>query len=389
MARTRTIRLFATALLALCATAGCARHRPASTVLNQQLLKATEIGDLATIRRLLREGASADSKYQDGTTALMLAALNDRTEIVRLLRDKGANVSARNARGETPLSDAAQISKADTLQLLLDHGAAPDIRYNDGGTILATAAERGNSAAVELFLAKGFRLEEKNEALLAAAHGIPIAVMEVTNESNQTFKGRYFAKADPNSDYSRTIRLLLQDGAQIEARDGPENGSNTPLILAATYGETDAVNELLENGANPDAADKFGNTALLSAACICAIIDMPDTYESMKLLLEKHANPNAKNKVGRTALMDAVSWSRTDNMKLLLDHGAIIDARDNEGNTALMMAAAGGAIDLTPAAKLLVERGADIGIRNKHGETAIMIAKRSHLGDVVRLLAPK
>jgi ankyrin repeat protein len=135
--------------------------------------------------------------------------------------------------------------------------------------------------------------------------------------------------------------------------------------------------------------DKFGNTALMSAACICAVIDIPDTYESMKLLLEKHANPNAKNEVGRTALMDAVSWSRTDNMKLLLDHGAIIDAGDNDGNTALMMAAAGGAIDLTPRARLLFERGANIEIRNKHRETALMIAKRSHLGDVVRLLAPK
>lgn len=377
------------AFVALSATTECARHRPPSTVWNQQLLKASEIGDLATVRRLLSEGASVDSKYQDGTTALMLAALNDRTEIVRLLLDNGANASARNTRGETSLSDAAEIAKADTLKLLLDHGADPNIRYNDGGTILATAAERGNSDAVEMFLAKGFSLEEKNEALLAAAHGIPVAVIEVTNESNQTFKGRDSAKRDPHSAYSRTIRLLLQGGAQIEARDGPANGSDTPLIVAATYGETDAVNELLENGANPDAVDKFGNTALLSAACTCAIIDMPHTYESMKFLLEKHANPNAKNKVGRTALMDAVSWLRTDNMKLLLDHGAIIDARDNDGNTALMAAAAGGAIDLTPAAGMLVERGANIEIRNTHGETAIMIAKRSHRGDVVRLLAPK
>jgi len=377
------------AFLALSTTAGCAGHRPPSTPSNQPLLKASEIGDLATVRRLLREGVSVDSKYQDGTTALMLAALNDRTEIVRLLLDKGANVSTRNIRGETPLSDAAEGAKAGTLKLLLDHGANPHIPHDDGRTILVTAAERGNSDAVGLFLAKGFSVEDKNEALLAAAHGIPIAMMEVTNESKQTFKGRYSSQADPNSAYSRTIRLLLQSGAQIEARDGPEYGSNTPLIVAATYGQTDAVNELLVNGADPDAADKFGNTALMSAACICAIIDMPDTYESMKLLLEKHANPNAKNEVGRTALMDAISWSRTDNMNLLLDHGALIDAKDNDGNTALMMAAAGGAIDLTPASRLLVERGVHIEIRNKRGETALMIAKRSHLADVVRLLAPK
>src|ERR1700683_5440882 len=270
MARTRIItRFMARALLALCTTAGCAGHRPPS---NQQLLKASETGDLATVRRLLSEGISVDSKYPDGTTALMLAAVHGRTDIVRLLLDKGANVSTRNMRGETPLSDATQGAKAPTLKLLLDHGANPHLPCDNGGTILATAAERGNSDAVGLLLAKGFSLEDKNEALLAAAQGIPSAMMEVTNKSNQTFKGRYSSKADPSSAYSRTIRLLLQSGAQIEARDGPEDGSNTPLIVAATYGQTDAVNELLVNGANPNAADKFGNTALMSAACICAII---------------------------------------------------------------------------------------------------------------------
>ena len=115
--------------LALCVATGCARHRLPSAALNRQLLKASEIGDLATVRRLLREGASVDSKYQDGTSALMLAALNDRTEIVRLLLDKGANVSTRNFRGETPLSDAAEGAKAGTLKLLLDHGARTPISH--------------------------------------------------------------------------------------------------------------------------------------------------------------------------------------------------------------------------------------------------------------------
>ncbi len=179
---------------------------------------------------------------------------------------------------------------------------------------------------------------------------------------------------------------MLQSGAQIEARDQGESNGGTPLILAATYGETDAVNELLENGANPDAVDKDGSTALIAAACICAIIDMPDTYESVKLLLKKHANPNVKDKAGMTALMAAVTWSRSDNMKLLLDHGANIDAKNNVGDTALMIAASGGAIDLTPAVKLLIERGANIAIRNKRGETALMIANKNRLQNTVRLL---
>jgi uncharacterized protein len=386
MTLTRSFRLTALTSVLVCGLGGCARHRTPSADLDQQLLKSSEAGDIAAVRRLLREGASVNSKYQDGTTALMLAASNDRTEIVRLLIDKGANVSARTIRGETALSGAAGFAKAGTLKLLLDYGADPSVAYNDGGTVLVTAAERGNSDAVELLLAKGTSLAQKNQALFAAAHGIPIASMEIRKDSEQTVKARYSTEADLNSGYSRTIKLLLQSGAQIEARDQNESDGGTPLILAATFGETDAVNELLENGADPDAVDKDGSTALIGAACDCAIIDMPDTYESMKLLLKKHANPNAKNEAGTTALMAAVTWSRTANMKLLLDYGANVDAKDNVGNTALMVAASGGAIDLTPAAKLLIERGADIESRNKRGETALMLAKKNRFQDAVRLL---
>jgi ankyrin repeat protein len=373
----------------ICVLGGCARHRTPSAALDHQLLKASETGDIAAVRRLLREGASVNSKYPDGTTALMLAALDDRTEVVRLLIDKGAIVSAKTTRSETALSDAAEGAKTDTLKLLLDHGADPNVPYDDGGTILATAAERGNSDAVELFLAKGARLDQKNQALFAAAHGIPVAMMGVKSDSNQTVKARYSAEADPNSGYSRTIKLLIQSGAQIEARDQGETNGGTPLILAATFGETDAVSTLLENGASVNATDKDGDTALIAAACDCAVIDMPDTYESMKLLLQKHADPNVRNKAGMTALMDAVTWSRTDNMKLLLDYGANLNAKNSVGDTALMIAASGGVIDLTPAAKLLIERGANIETRNKRGETALMIAKKNHFQDTVRLLTPR
>ena len=389
MTLTRTFRLAAATSVLVCALGGCARHRAGSENLDRQLLKSAEQGDTVAVRHLLQKGAAVDSKYEDGTTALMLAASNDRTETVRLLLDKGANVAAKNIRGETAISDAAEIAKAPTLELLLGHGADPNAEYNDGGTPLLTAAERGNSDAVALFLAKGTSLKQKNQALCRAAQGIPIALTEVRQDSGNIVKERYTAQADPDSGYARTIRLLLQSGAQIEARDEDMSESGTPLILAATFGETDAVNTLLENGANVDAVDKHGSTALIAAACDCAVIDMPDTYESMKLLLKKHAKPNAKNEAGTTALMAAVTWSRTDNMKLLLDYGASIDARDSDGDTALMVAASGGAIDLTPAAKLLVERGANVEIRNKRGETALMIARKNRNQDVVRLLTQR
>ena len=64
------------------------------------------------------------------------------------------------------------------------------------------------------------------------------------------------------------MRLLLESGAAIENRR--EDG-DTPLIVAAAYGDTDAVKSLLEKGADVAARDKEGSTALVAAACESAM----------------------------------------------------------------------------------------------------------------------
>jgi ankyrin repeat protein len=65
------------------------------------------------------------------------------------------------------------------------------------------------------------------------------------------------------------------------------------------------------------AKDKYGNTALIAAACECAVVDMPETLPSMKLLLEKGADVNAKNRDGNTALTLALKNHQADVAALL------------------------------------------------------------------------
>jgi len=69
------------------------------------------------------------------------------------------------------------------------------------------------------------------------------------------------------------------------------------------------------------------------------IIDSPDTSGSVRLLLESGADIEAKDKGGRTALMAAAGWGRGWIIKILLDQGAHIEAKDNQGFTALLIAA--------------------------------------------------
>ena len=58
--------------------------------LDDQFLEAAQKGDAAAVSALLDKGAKVDAKSNDGTTAMMLAMKNSKTEAVNLLRDHGA-----------------------------------------------------------------------------------------------------------------------------------------------------------------------------------------------------------------------------------------------------------------------------------------------------------
>ena len=107
-------------------------------------------------------------------------------------------------------------------------------------------------------------------------------------------------------------------------------------MVAAMYGQLEAGQLLLDRGAQIDARDKLGNTALILAACECAQATMPSTYETVQLLLDRGANVNARNHEGKTALIDAAGgFGGNAIVRLLLDRGADAKLKDKEGKSAL------------------------------------------------------
>ena len=75
-------------------------------------------GNLAMVRLLLEHGADVEGASPDGKTALMMAAMFNRTEIVEYLIGQGADPHARAGNGATPLEAAAMMGAADTQALL-------------------------------------------------------------------------------------------------------------------------------------------------------------------------------------------------------------------------------------------------------------------------------
>jgi ankyrin repeat protein len=141
-----------------------------------------------------------------------------------------------------------------------------------------------------------------------------------------------------------TLRSAQANGMDSNAYD--ENGTPA-LMLAALYANADCLRLLLERGADPNASNEAGATALHWA--------VPDLAK-VRLLVAKGANVNARSSnAGRTPLLVAASYSRSvDVLRLLLQKGADLKAKDKNGVHAL-----GRAVEFSDleSVRFLVESG--------------------------------
>jgi ankyrin repeat protein len=97
-----------------------------------------------------------------------------------------------------------------------------------------------------------------------------------------------------------------------------------PLHWAAENGLVDIAALLIDEGADPDETDHFGNTALHLA------LTFPDMVD---LLLQSGADANSKNALGNTPLHLAVMDKRI--VEKLLSAGANVNARNGLDKTPL------------------------------------------------------
>lgn len=150
-----------------------------------------------------------------------------------------------------------------------------------------------------------------------------------------------------------------------------------PLHYTAACGEIKLSEYLLDQGANVDAMDADGNTALMWAI-------RKGHADLAYILIEKHgANVNAINFDGETPLMLAALVMNRDLLNYLLMHGANPNATNLRGETALHVAVAMNSVELIEE---LLLHGCWLEARDECGETALHWAVRESLLDVVDYL---
>lgn len=123
---------------------------------NEDLLKATERGDLPAVKRLLvQEGAQVNAKNKDGDTALILAVRRGYRGTVQELLAKGAEVNVKNKDGHTALMFAAWRGDQGIVQDLLAKGAEVNVKGKSGATALKLASLAGHREVADLLARAG------------------------------------------------------------------------------------------------------------------------------------------------------------------------------------------------------------------------------------------
>jgi ankyrin repeat protein len=236
------------------------------------LVMAARRGDIETIRVLLAAGADVNQVTNYGWSALLTATQNRFYKLALFLLDNGANPNVANKGGWTPLY------------------LATDNRNIENGDYPTRKPDVDDLEYIKVLLARGAN---------------PNARMKDSTETRTIFTHQWlyedgataFLRASQSSDI-RLMRLLLEHGA--DPTIATTNGT-TPLMVASGIGWVEGVTN--ERGAK-------------------------ENLEAVKLLLELGANVNAIDGDGRTALHGAAHKGRNEIVQLLVDNGARLDARD-------------------------------------------------------------
>ena len=231
------------------------------------------------------------------------------------------------------------------VEMLVNLGV--DVNVKSRGKSAVFLANECGVASVSEFLRENGGIEEK----ISDEEAVRLAEKIIEECDNEDIDAKV-----------NVVKDLIEQGADVNAKD---KDGMTALIVASRNGHREVVEMLISNGADVNAKDNSDWTALMRAS-------IKGQSKIAELLIANGALVNSKGVDGCTALIAAAFDGCNEIVKLLLENGADVNARDSDDRTALIMAISQGYVDV---GEMLIDNGAVVNAKDKTGKTAMSVAK--------------
>lgn len=337
------------------------------------------------LQLLVSYGSPVNERNKQGITPLSLAIEKNNTPHVIFYAQNGADINAQDMQGNTPLGRALESPSIDMLKTLITPKNVLS-KDSDGQTPLHIAIIKDSPFEyIQYLIDSGADVNARNK------NGDSVLYLAVKKNKKDVGDLLLSRNADifaTNTENNSPLRIALTEGGEVQdwlitsrTLNIVDGSGNTPLHYAAEWNLKEALSSLIQKGANVNAVNSNGESALFSAV-------KADSPEIIQLLVENGIITDTRSNLtrdhlGNTPLHYAVKWNSLNAAQSIISLGFDVNSQNLSGKTALSDSARSGKIEMT---QLLIQFGANVNSADISGKTALIDSIQSGNEEMISLL---